>query len=303
MNYHRMLFTTVLLLTSASLAAAQAAGEDTVALRKWKIAFEGNLGVTQSSYSDNWEGGETGSIIWVADSRTTAVRRFTTSWLFSNELKLAFGETHSQNQQTKKWAEPQKSSDRIRFDSILRLTRGWPVDPYTAGSLESQFYDPTSAVEKRYVNPIELTETVGVARYLLNKPDKQVVTTRVGAGARQRITRMDDTLNIGQSVTETESDGGAEWVTDLAIGSAKTRTSFVSKLTLFQALVNNQASDNDDRWKAVDLNWDNTLRANVSRILQVSLAWQLLYDKQLALGGRFKETLALGLTYKFANTK
>jgi hypothetical protein len=35
----------------------------------------------------------------------------------------------------------------------------------------------------------------------------------------------------------------------------------------------------------------------------MSLAWQLLYDKEIDLGGRFKETLALGLAYKFSNTK
>lgn len=301
MHLHRTLIAAGLLLLAASLAAAETSATDSITLHRWKIDFEGNLGLTQGSYSDNWEGGEAGSLIWVADSRTTAVRRFTKNWLFSNELKLAFGQSHSQDEQTKKWTAPKKSADRIRFDTILRLTRGWAVDPYTAGSLESQFYDPSSTLEKRYVNPIDLTETVGVARYLLNKPDVRVITSRVGVGVRQRLVRMDDTVNVGKSIRETTSDGGAEWVTDIALGSAKTRVSFVSKVTVFQALFNSQADDNDDTWKTADLNWDNTLRANVSRILQVSLAWQLLYDKQLALGGRFKETLALGLTYKFSH--
>lgn len=303
MNLSRKLFTLALLLACASLAAAQSTGADSVALRQWKVGFEGNLGVTQASYSDNWTGGEAGSIIWVADSRTTAVRRFTESWLFSNELKLAFGQSHSQNDSSKEWTAPKKSADRIRFDTILRLTRGWAVDPYTAGSLESQFYDPSSALEKRYLNPIELTESIGVARYLLNTPDVRVLTTRVGAGIRQRLTRMDDTVNVGQSVSETMSDGGAEWVTDLVLGSPKTRVSFVSKVTVFQALFNNDAPENDDTWKEPDLNWDNTLRANINSFLQASLAWQLLYDKQIDFGGRLKETLSFGLTYKIANTK
>jgi hypothetical protein len=90
-------------------------------------------------------------------------------------------------------------------------------------------------------------------------------------------------------------------VTDLILGSAKSRVGFISRLSLFQALVNNQAPDRDNTWKATDVNWDNTLRADISRILQMSLAWQLLYDKQIALGGRFQQTLTLGLAYKFTN--
>ena len=48
---------------------------------------------------------------------------------------------------------------------------------------------------------------------------------------------------------------------------------------------------------------DNSLRCNLWSLLQMSLGWQLLYDKEIDLRGRFKETLSLGLVYKFANTK
>ena len=48
------------------------------------------------------------------------------------------------------------------------------------------------------------------------------------------------------------------------------------------------------------MNWDNVLRANVTSLLQVSLAWQLLYDKEISLGGRLKETITVGLAYAFA---
>jgi RNAse (barnase) inhibitor barstar len=74
-------------------------------------------------------------------------------------------------------------------------------------------------------------------------------------------------------------------------------------LTLFEALFSSQedeleAAGKKDYWRTIDANWDNILTANVTRIMQVSLAWQLLYDKEVDRGGRFKETLALGINWR-----
>ena len=53
-----------------------------------------------------------------------------------------------------------------------------------------------------------------------------------------------------------------------------------------------------DDWKAIDVNWENRVSAAVAKYVTVSLYLQLLYDKETDTRGRFKETLALGLTYK-----
>lgn len=275
---------------------------DTTAVHPWKLQFETGLGVTQAAYSDNWTGGEAGSIIWVADFRGKAEKPLSSSLWWGNELKLAFGQTHSQDKETKEWSEPQKSADKIRYDGILKITRGWVVDPYVAGIFESQFLD-ASGLKKRYVNPIVLTEAAGVARDIINVPDQRLLTTRLGAGFRQHIVKWDSNSEPPQEFSETTNDGGLEWVTDFALGSAKTRYSFVSKLSLFQALFNSKSDELGDEWKTTDLNWDNTLRANVTSILQVSLSWQLLYDQEISEAGRFKETMTLGVAYKFANFK
>jgi hypothetical protein len=284
-------------------AAAQA---DTTTVHPWKIQIETGLGITQAAYSDNWTGGEAGSIIWVSGFRGTAEKPLSASLFWGNELKLAFGQTHSQDKETKKWSEPQKSADKIRYDGILRLTRGWIVDPYVAGIFESQFLDATGR-EKRFINPMDLTEATGVARDLVKIPDHTVLTMRLGAGFRQHIVCYDDPADSSNELWETTKDGGLEWVTDLALGSANSKYSFVSKLSVFQALFNSKeyAADDStkDYWQTADVNWDNSLRANLTSILQVSLSWQLLYDKEIDLGGRFKETLTLGLAYKFANYK
>jgi hypothetical protein len=273
----------------------------------WKIGIETGIGMTQASYSDNWTGGEAGSIIWVSDFHGTAQRQYSHAWFHGNELKLEFGQSHTQDKESKKWSKPEKSADKIRFDSILRYTRGWFVDPYVAGTFESQFLD-ASGREKRYVNPIDLTETAGIARVLMNVPDVRVVTSRVGAGFRQHIVKMDDPVDPDKTISETTTDGGFEWVTDMVLGSAKKKYSFASKLTLFQALFFSEADNlkgqrNEDDWKMLDVNWDNVLHVNVTALLQVSLAWQLLFDKEISERGRFKETLTLGVAYKFAHPR
>ncbi|MBU1707502.1 DUF3078 domain-containing protein [bacterium] len=270
----------------------------------WKIGLETGLGLTQASYSDNWTGGEAGSIIWAWHLHATAERQYSSPWFHGNELKLEFGQSHSQNKDNKQWAKPEKSADKIRFDSILRYTRGWFVDPYVAGTFESQFLD-ASGIEKRYINPIDLTESTGIARVLVDVPDVRKVTSRVGAGFRQHLTKKDDPADPTKTLSETTTDGGLEWVTDLTLGAPKKKYSFTSKLTLFQALFYSESENlkglpNEDYWKTVDMNWDNVLRANVTSLLQVSMAWQLLYDKEISLGGRLKETITVGLAYAFA---
>jgi hypothetical protein len=54
---------------------------------------------------------------------------------------------------------------------------------------------------------------------------------------------------------------------------------------------------NQDYWKAVDVSWENGLVAGISKYVMVNLYLQMLYDKEVDLRARFKQTLSLGLTY------
>lgn len=291
--WQRYIFVFSFFCFSHVLLAQTPAVDTTKVTSAWKVGIETSLGLTQASYSDNWTGGEAGTIIWVSSLRATAERQLSQSLLFNNELKLEFGQTHTQVDSTKHWEKPKKSADKIHYDGILRLTKGWAVDPYFSGTLKSQFLDATGP-SKIYFNPVDLTEALGLARDLIKVPDVRVLTTRVGFGLRQHMIHAQKTAN----------DGGIDWVTDLVLGSPNSKYSFASKLTVFQALFNSQSDvlPNED-WKTADLNWDNTLRTSITSLLQVGLGWQLLYDKEIDKGGRFKETLSLGVAYKFANVK
>ncbi len=263
----------------------------------WRTSLEVGLGLTQAAYSDNWTGGEVGSITWVATLHATAEKPLSDRFKWENELKLAYGQTHSQDEQTKDWAPPVKSTDKIRFDSILKLTLDLFADPYVAGVFQSQFYDPSVYTVKRYINPVELIESAGLSRTLVENESSKLVT-RLGLGLRQYIDiTVIDTL-AGTTQFETEYDGGLEWVTDLSLQFSQT-LSYTSKLSLFQALLYSEKDEPGvgDEWKTTDLIWENMVTARVTKIVQVNLSWELWYDEEISPAGRFKETLALGLAW------
>jgi hypothetical protein len=268
----------------------------------WLKTFDLNFNLTQNTYSDNWDGGEVGNVTWVSTANGSFERQFTPKFNSKTTVKLAFGQTHTQDEETKKWAAPVKSTDKIDIESVQRFTLGSIVDPYGAFRFESQFVDASEPTFKRYFNPMLLTFSTGVARKIWHRPEKDELISRFGFALRELISRDIDSLELRTTTTNSQTEGGIESVTDFNIVLGE-NLGFTSKMTLFKALFNSKKDDlkglpQEDYWKAVDVNFENTLTASVSKYVQVQLYAQLLYDKEIALGGRFKETLSLGLTYK-----
>ena len=101
-----------------------------VSAEPWKLEADVNLTLTQNNYSDNWVGGEAGSISWAFNSNWLAERQLNAKINSKSTLKLLFGQTHSQDVETKNWAKPVKSTDLIDFESVFRFTLETFVDPY-----------------------------------------------------------------------------------------------------------------------------------------------------------------------------
>jgi len=268
----------------------------------WERTLDFNLTLTQNSYSDSWVGGEAGSVSWMGNSNFKAAKQLSPKVNWSNTLKLAFGQTHQQEQETKNWRKPFKSTDLIDGESIARLTLGAFADPYVAFRAISQFLDASVPEVKRYVNPITLSESAGASK-LLHKTETTELLSRLGFGLRQVINReIVDTLSQ-KTETQTTNDGGFEWVTDFKTSLEKGKVSYSTKLTLFKAMFYSESDElegtpEQDYWKSVDVNWENILSASIAKYLTVNLYVQFLYDKEIDLKGRLKETLALGLTYR-----
>lgn len=267
----------------------------------WNRSLEANLGMTQAQYSDNWTGGAASGIAWVGTINALAEKQLTPSLHWKNTLKIGFGQTHNQQLATKHWLSPLKSTDQIDLETLFRLTRGWAVDPFVSGRLETQFLDQADPNNYKLFHPMKLSETVGAARTLYEL-DKTVWNARLGVGLRQLMQRdyFDGTDTLASFVT---NDGGFQFDSDFTMPVNGILT-FKSKLTMFQALFNSQADKlkglpNEDYWQGVDINWDNTLTGQLTSWLSMNLNLQLIYDKEVDLAGQFKETLSLGLTYMY----
>jgi len=289
-----MVYLAVFLVSVIFVSASQA--ED------WEKTFNLGLNATQASYSDSWVGGEAGSFTWAANGDGVFRRQFSPKFNLKNTVKLAFGQTLTQDKETKNWSKPEKSTDKIDLEALGLFTLQKWVDPYVAFRFESQFLDGSVDTNKRYINPIVLTESAGIAKTLLKK-DKDEILSRLGFALKQNINRdavsPDDP---GTTETVTSTDGGLESVTDVTM-VLNDKLGYVSKLTLYKAFFYSkkdkfEGTEAEDYWKAIDVNWENTVTASISKYIQVTFYTQVLYDKQISKKGRFKETLALGLTYK-----
>lgn len=256
----------------------------------WKKTADIHFNATQNAYTDNWTGGEIGSMSWIFNSNATAEKQFNEKINNKNTLKLAFGQTHNQNADTKAWLKPVKSTDLIDFESLLKLTLGSMVDPYTAGRVESQFID---AMELS-LNPLKFTESAGASRTFIKK-DNIDLNARAGLAVRQLISRTTDTSLI-------INDGGLDFIAEYTTPLGTEHITFNSKLQIYTAFFNSDADATDGTategyWKSPDINWENTFSAKITQYIDVNIYTQWLFDKEIDKVGRFKQTLSLGINY------
>ncbi len=295
------------ILTVALLAGATSQAADTTAT-EWQRSMVIDITTTQTGYSDSWVGGEAGSFNWVGNINSSAQKQFSPKFNLKSSLKVSFGQTKTQSAETKEWSPAVKSTDLIDFENVGELTLGGFVDPYFAFRVESQFYDGTVESMKQYFSPMKLTESAGILKHIWKK-DKQFLTSRLGLGLRQIMKKsavqVDTNLTFEayyEVFDTTLTDGGMESVTD-AVFKLSERMTFTGKLTLYKAFFFSKSDDfkgleSEDYWKAIDVNWENIISAQVSKIITVNLYTQLLYDKEISKKGRFKETIAVGFVFK-----
>jgi len=279
----------------ATLLAGTAAAQDEDG---WNLASDANLTLTQNAYSDNWDGSETGSISWAFTSNNLAEKQLGELILNKHTLKLEFGQTHRQDPETNDWEKPEKSTDVIDYETIFQFLVGWFVDPYVAGRVETQFHDERDQENTMALNPALYTESAGIARSFFRTEEREW-TNRLGAAFRQHVDRNVPGEGDDRE-TETTTDGGIQFVSELRTPLADDRITLTSRLELYQALTYSEEDEEGvgDEWKTLDATLENTLAASITEHITVNLAIDLLFDEQIDEDVRFRETLALGLTFK-----
>ncbi|MBN2461410.1 MAG: DUF3078 domain-containing protein [Candidatus Cloacimonetes bacterium] len=270
----------------------------------WKYEADVSLNMNQNSYSNNWAGEEKGSISWALNSNFLAEKQLYTRLHNKTTLKLAFGQTHNQyvdeENNEKKWASPDKTTDLIDFESLFRFTLGSFVDPYISGRLESQFLDQRIITDTKLFNPLTTSEGVGILRMFLKDETKEL-SSRLGGSFKQYLdSRADENTN----------DGGLEFITEFKTLFSGDNFSFNSKLNIYKALYYSKSDDlkgteYEDDWKAPRLNWENILTASITKLVSLNLYIDLIYnetDYDIEAKSideiQYKQTLTLSVTYK-----
>jgi len=333
-----------LVLVVATAASAQD-DENKLEVGRWYNSVEAGLTLTQSAYSDNWAGGDEGSMVWTAILNAEAKSQMNERVHWRHALKLAYGQTHDQEavedetgNETgeRRWESPEKSTDLIEYETVARFTLGGYVDPFVAGEFESQFLDASDAAGRTLkLNPLEFKESAGVARAFIEEEEQELVS-RLGFTLRQNIRRIFVDAMSEDTDTVTGMDGGIELVTDYKTRILEDRVSWTSKLGLYQPLFYSAKSDLEDidfdatgidpdvvdYSTELEIDWENIFTTQITSIVSVNLYTRFVYDAYdnsvepgfaedgtledaalirgaLRKAGQFKQTLAIGITYRF----
>ena len=328
------------ILVSAVGAPLQAQDEE-MKIGIWHNDVELGVNLLQSSYSQNWNGGEKGSVVWTGNLNAKMEKQFSEMTNWRNTLKLAYGQTHNQQRNTSGdlyWKKPDKTDDLIDFESMFRWTpqSGW--DPFVSFQFLSLFQDLTDAEGRsQNLNPKTFKESAGISRTFIEEEERKL-STRLGVAFIQnnRSFFTEDSAASTETISESSNSVAAEMVTEYLAKALDGRVDWESKLTLSLPITYSGKSVFEDELDlvaaglpddlagyttSIDVDWDNTFSANITEMIAVKLFVRWVYDKYdntvtpvvedgtlvnaaavhsaIRKAGQFKQTMALGLTYKF----
>jgi hypothetical protein len=286
------------LLTAALPARAQDAATPSNEPGPWKYESMLALNLAQSMFTDNWAGGDQGTISWVLKSDSGAERQFSRKFHWANDLQLAYGQTSQQESDAsgdRDWTAPKKTTDLIQFESLGRFTLQRWADPYVAFRLDSQFLDRSNPIGEILFNPVRLKESGGLARVFQKTEDRELIS-RAGFGFRQNVARTFIDVTGDETESATTNDGGFEWQTDAKYPLVGGKIQYKSQLLVFVPVFYSQSDELEDFdaivrvvdpareeiadfWKVPDVNFQNTLDAKITEWLSVNLYAQWIYDK------------------------
>jgi hypothetical protein len=294
------IFVLLVVLAGVFLPVARAQDEPKpIAVGEWRREGKVGLNLLQSYYTNDWKGGDKGSVVWAANLDYRAEAQLTTRWNWRNDLNLAFGQTHQQERDATgdlTWQKPDKTTDQIKFETLFRYgLQGW--DPYVSARFESQFLDETDPWARSLtLNPLTFSESIGISHMLVNQADRQLMS-RFGFSLRQNSREVFAAAPPDDATERlTSNDGGLELVLDYKDKILDDRVEYTSKFTAYKAFFYSAKGDLDgvagddlvaaglpedvaDYSLVTDLDWENTFVTAITRLINVQLYLRWSYDK------------------------
>jgi len=185
---------------------------------------------------------------------------------------------------------------------------------------------------------LKIKESAGIAKHVIDEEERSLLT-RLGFTFRQSSRKFFvEAPPSNSTVSEATNDGGVEWVTDYKNRVLDDKVSWTSKLTVYQPVFFSGKSDLEsftaadltglgldsdiaDFTTTVDIDWENIFTTQITKLISVQLYVRYLYDKYdntvkpllendaltnvgdvgaaVRKAGQFKQTLAIGITYRF----
>ncbi|MDM7915728.1 MAG: DUF3078 domain-containing protein, partial [Candidatus Eisenbacteria bacterium] len=186
--------------------------------------------------------------------------------------------------------------------------------------------------------PIRFQESAGITRRFIDQKDRLVQSRLGFTFRQNSRRTFIEPPPSTKTSTEGTNDGGLEWVNDAKMNIVGDRISWTSKFSAFLPVfysgrddlknlrgldlsVVGLPDDIEDYPMAVDLDWENVFTSQITKVLSVNLYTRWLYDKYdnsvkpiplagyglsnpddvrraVRKAGQFKQTLAIGLTYR-----
>ncbi len=298
---------TILLTTSLVVSKVSMAQTDTIPksdTSQWKKGGLMQLGVSQASFT-NWAAGgisnvNVGSLISLYANKKT----LTANW--ENNLDLGFG------LQKIDGGDYRKSEDRIELNSKYGRKINDKLNYSALFNFRSQFaqgfnYTDTSTVYvSNFLSPSFTTISVG-----LDYRPMEALSVYLSPITGKITTVTDAQLsNAGAYGVDTGKTVRFEFGASL---SAKYQKIFKNNIQLKSKL---DLFGNFEDIQAIDVNWENIFAFQITKLLNVSLTTNLLYDQDILIPKnvesspgvftvenkprvQFKQVFSLGLSYKF----
>jgi hypothetical protein len=266
---------------ATTAAAAPEAAATAVPPQGWlKPVVTGAVNFSQAGF-DNWAAGGENNWAWTA-SLLAGENFDMEKWLWENTLKLKYGMIDTET------ADPKKSDDEIRLDSMLRYRLGIKIDPFVAFMAQTQMtagyvYSPEKIEVSAFMDPGYLKESLG----FVYSPVENL-SLRIGAAVKHTVTDKYALLYAG-GTDKFKSEPGAEAVLDYMLKLAE-NVIYVMKAEAFSDF---KASDR------TDLNWDNTITFKFNEYFNMGFNFMMKYDKDVSTKRQIKESLTAGITYNF----
>jgi len=252
---------------------------------------------TMNSYSKSWVGKEEGNFAWQTNFVGDANIQIAPAFRIENNLQVQFGKSKIQpvddDGNRGSWQEWAVSSDKIDFQNLEIFTINERiVSPFIGARVQTTFMDQVPDNHKvKYFNLVTTSQSAGAQFVVLNNQRNQNMTWRLGAATYQRINRK----------INTDHDAGAELVGNYSANLKEGLMTYTMYLNLYQPFV---ASDRDnDKWKAMKVDWRNDLGINVTRFVMISYSAQVLYDREWCEDAQFRQMLSAGFTIAANNDK